>query len=34
LGSGEYVLDIDATDVAGNRTALARGTSRIRFYVR
>jgi hypothetical protein len=34
LGRGEYVLDIDATDVAGNRTTLARGTSRIRFYVR
>jgi hypothetical protein len=33
LGPGEYVLDIEATDTAGNRTTLARGTSRIRFYV-
>jgi hypothetical protein len=33
LGPGEYVLDIQATDAAGNRTTLARGTSRIRFYV-
>src|SRR5205807_1899375 len=33
LGRGEYVLDIEATDAAGNRTTLARGTSRIRFYV-
>jgi hypothetical protein len=34
LGRGEYVLDIEATDAAGNHTTLARGTSRIRFYVR
>jgi hypothetical protein len=34
LERGEYVLDIEATDAAGNRTTLARGTSRIRFYVR
>jgi hypothetical protein len=33
LGPGEYLLDIQATDAAGNRTSLARGTSRIRFYV-
>jgi hypothetical protein len=34
LGRGEYILDIDATDALGNRTVPARGTSRIRFYVR
>jgi len=34
LAPGRYVLDIQATDVAGNHTALARGTSRIVFYVR
>ncbi|HEV2923685.1 MAG TPA: hypothetical protein VGW98_06610 [Solirubrobacteraceae bacterium] len=34
LGRGEYVLDIEATDAAGNHTTLARGSSRIRFYVR
>jgi hypothetical protein len=34
LAPGRYVLDIDATDAAGNRTVLARGTSRIVFYVR
>jgi hypothetical protein len=34
LARGEYVLDIEAVDTAGNRTTLARGTSRIRFYVR
>ncbi len=34
LARGRYVLDISATDAAGNRTALARGTSRIVFYVR
>ena len=28
------LLDIEATDAAGNRTTLARGTSRIVFYVR
>jgi len=34
LAPGRYVLDIEATDTAGNRTTLARGTSRIVFYVR
>jgi hypothetical protein len=34
LAPGRYVLDIQATDAAGNRTKLARGTSRIVFYVR
>jgi hypothetical protein len=34
LQRGEYVLDIQATDAAGNVTRLARGTSRTRFYVR
>ena len=34
LARGRYVLDIEATDVAGNRTSLARGSSRIVFYVR
>jgi hypothetical protein len=34
LRRGEYVLDIEADDAAGNRTTLARGTSRVRFYVR
>ncbi len=34
LAPGRYVLDVQATDVAGNRTTLARGTSRIVFYVR
>ncbi len=34
LSRGRYVLDVSATDAAGNRTALARGTSRIVFYVR
>jgi hypothetical protein len=34
LQPGRYVLDIEATDAAGNRTSLARGTSRIVFYVR
>ncbi len=34
LGPGRYVLDISAQDAAGNRTALARGFSRIVFYVR
>ena len=33
LAPGRYVLDIEATDIAGNRTTLARGTSRIVFYV-
>ncbi len=34
LPPGRYVLDVQATDIAGNRTTLARGTSRIVFYVR
>jgi hypothetical protein len=34
LPPGRYVLDSQATDAAGNRTALARGTTRIVFYVR
>ncbi len=34
LAPGRYVLDVQATDAAGNRTSLARGTSRIVFYVR
>jgi hypothetical protein len=34
LAPGRYVLDVAATDTAGNRTALARGSSRIVFYVR
>ena len=34
LAPGRYVLDIQATDAVGNRTTLARGTSRIVFYVR
>ncbi len=34
LRPGRYVLDIAATDAAGNYTTLARGTSRIVFYVR
>lgn len=34
LAPGRYVLDIEATDAAGNHTSLARGTSRIVFYVR
>jgi hypothetical protein len=34
LGRGEYVLDIQAADAVGNLTTLARGTSRVRFYVR
>ena len=34
LGKGRYVLDVQATDAVGNRTTLARGTSRIVFYVR
>jgi hypothetical protein len=33
LPPGRYVLDVQADDVAGNRTTLARGTSRIVFYV-
>ena len=34
LAPGRYVLDIEATDAAGNVTTLARGTSRLVFYVR
>jgi hypothetical protein len=34
LAPGRYVLDIQAADTAGNRTTLARGTSRVVFYVR
>jgi hypothetical protein len=34
LGPGRYVLDVTAGDVAGNTVALARGTSRMVFYVR
>ncbi|MHB8235283.1 MAG: hypothetical protein ACYDHT_11585 [Solirubrobacteraceae bacterium] len=34
LKRGRYVLDIEATDAAGNRTSLARGSSRLVFYVR
>jgi hypothetical protein len=34
LAPGRYVLDVEATDAAGNRTTLARGTSRIVFDVR
>ncbi len=33
LPPGRYVLDLQATDASGNRTALARGSSRIVFYV-
>jgi len=34
LSAGRYVLDIHAKDAVGNTLALARGTSRIVFYVR
>jgi hypothetical protein len=34
LAPGRYVLDVLATDVLGDRTTLARGTSRIVFDVR
>ena len=34
LARGRYVLDIEATDTAGNRTALPLGSTRIVFYVR
>jgi hypothetical protein len=34
LATGRYVLDVQALDTAGNRTTLARGSSRIVFYVR
>jgi hypothetical protein len=33
LAPGRYVLDIRATDAAGDQTALVRGKSRIVFYV-
>jgi hypothetical protein len=34
LKPGRYVLDVHGTDAAGNRTTLARGSTRIVFYVR
>jgi len=34
LPPGRYVLDVHAKDVVGNTLALARGTSRVVFYVR
>jgi hypothetical protein len=34
LPPGRYVLDAEATDSAGNRTTLDRGSSRIVFYVK
>ncbi|HEX5852745.1 MAG TPA: hypothetical protein VFY36_06615 [Solirubrobacteraceae bacterium] len=34
LAPGRYVLDIKASDAVGNTTTLARGTSRLVFYVR
>jgi hypothetical protein len=34
LAPGRYVLDVEASDAAGNQTTLARGSSRIVFYVR
>ena len=34
LGEGRYVLDAIAVDGAGNRTPLARGTTRVVFTVR
>jgi hypothetical protein len=34
LAPGRYVLDSEASDVVGNHTTLARGTTRIVFYVR
>jgi hypothetical protein len=33
LPPGRYVLDIEATDTAGNHTPLDRGSSRVVFYV-
>ena len=33
LPPGRYVLDVEATDSAGNHTTLTRGSSRIVFYV-
>ena len=34
LAPGRYVLDIQATDTLGNRTTLARGSTRTVFFVR
>jgi hypothetical protein len=34
LPAGRYVLDVEATDSAGNRTVLDRGSSRVVFYVK
>ncbi len=34
LAPGRYVLDLEAIDAAGHRSTLARGSSRIVFYVR
>jgi hypothetical protein len=34
LGPGRYVLDLEASDAAGERTTLARGSTRFVFYVR
>jgi hypothetical protein len=34
LAPGRYVLDLQATDTAGNHTTLARGSTRTVFYVR
>jgi hypothetical protein len=34
LAPGRYVLDVQASDAAGNHTTLAWGTSRVVFYVR
>ena len=33
LAPGRYVLDVQATDAAGDTTTLARGSSRVVFYV-
>jgi hypothetical protein len=33
LGRGRWVLDLQVVDKAGNRTTLARGTSRVVFTV-
>jgi hypothetical protein len=34
LPAGRYVLDVQATDAVGNHTPLARGSSRVVFYVK
>jgi len=34
LAPGRYVLDLEATNGAGERTKLARGSTRLVFYVR